>query len=241
MSKPYLAISIDHVATLRQARGTSYPEPIHAAATAELAGADGIVVHLREDRRHIQDRDIYLLSHTIGSRLNLKMALSDEMVNFAVELAPAMVTLVPESADELTSEGGMDVIANQARIEQAVEQLGERGVKVMVLVDADNEQIAAASEAGVDGIELHTGFYSEALDEEEVEEALDALSESADHAQSLELYVSAGGGLNYHNVAAIAAIDAINEINVGHAVVSRAIFAGLEKAIADFKAEVNRA
>lgn len=236
MKQTLLSVSIDHIATLRQARGTSYPEPVHGASVAELAGADGITVHLREDKRHIQDRDVYLLNHTIQTRLNLKMALSEEMVNFAQELGPHTVTLLPESADEVTTEGGLDVVADQARIAEAVAMLSERGIKVALFIDADTDQVDAAKAAGACAVSLHAGHYSEALDDEELQEELAEIVTAAEHAKSLDLFVSAGSGLHYHNVASISAVDAIDELVIGHSIVSRAMFDGMDSAVRDMKA-----
>ena len=167
MSKVYLGVNIDHIATLRQARGTNYPEPVHAAAIAENAGADGITIHLREDRRHIQDRDVYLLNHTLQTRMNLEMAVTDEMVKIACEVNPTYVCLVPESREELTTEGGLDVVGNQEKIAAAVEQLTEAGIKVSLFIDADKEQIDAAKAVKAPYIEIHTGHYADAVDEAE--------------------------------------------------------------------------
>lgn len=235
MKKTCLSVNIDNIATLRQSRGTNYPEPVHAASTAEMAGADGIVVHLREDRRHIQDRDVYLLNHTIQTRLNLKMALSEEMIKFAIELSPTMVTLVPETADELTTMGGLDVAANQQRIGEAVAQLQESGIKVSLFIDSVIEQVEAANATEAYGIEINAGHYSEALDDEELNEEIAEIKAAAELADSQGMYVCVGSGLHYHNAASLAAIDAIDELSVGHAIVARAVFDGLSKAIGDMK------
>lgn len=235
MSKTYLGVNIDHVAALRQARGTNYPEPVHAATVAELAGADSICVHLREDRRHIQERDVFLLANIVQSRLNLEIAVNQEMVAFACEVQPRSVCLVHESPEEATTEGGLDVASNLERITEAVAMLKESGIAVTLCVDPDKEQVDAAKQTDADSVELYTGHYAEGLDEQESLDELTLITEAADHAAGLGLSVSAGQGLNYHNVEAIAAIDSVTEINIGHAIVARAMFNGFESAIKEMK------
>lgn len=230
-----LGVNIDHVATLREARGTRYPDPVQAAIEAEQAGADGITVHLREDRRHVQERDIRLLVEVMQTRMNLEIAVTDEMLAFAGEIRPAHVCLVPERREELTTEGGLDVVGNLARVQQAVEQLSGHGCQVSLFVDADPRQIEAARDAGAPVIELHTGHYAEASGLEQ-ERALQRVREGAAYALKLGLVVNAGHGLHYHNVEPIAAIPGINELNIGHAIIARALFSGLAGAVSEMRA-----
>ena len=230
-----LGVNIDHVATLRQARGTRYPDPVQAAIEAEQAGADGITVHLREDRRHIQDRDVRLLAEVLQTRMNLEMAVTEEMLAFAAEIRPAHVCLVPERREELTTEGGLDVAGNLARIQQAVEQLAGHGCEVSLFIDADPRQIEAARDAGAPVIELHTGHYAETSGEQQARE-LQRISEGVAYARKLGLVVNAGHGLHYHNVEPIAAIAGINELNIGHAIIARALFSGLAGAVSEMRA-----
>lgn len=238
MSEPQrvlLGVNIDHVATLRQARGTRYPDPVQAAIEAEQAGADGITVHLREDRRHIQERDIRLLKEVLQTRMNLEMAITDEMLAFAEEIRPAHVCLVPERREELTTEGGLDVAGNLARVQQAVEELAGYGCEVSLFIDAEPRQIEAARNAGAPVIELHTGHYAETTGPQQTE-ALRRIREGVAYARKLGLVVNAGHGLHYHNVEPIAAIPGINELNIGHAIIARALFSGLAGAVADMRA-----
>jgi len=228
-------VNIDHVATLRQARGTRYPDPVQAAIEAEQAGADGITVHLREDRRHIQDRDVRLLAEVLQTRMNLEMAVTEAMLAFAAEIRPAHVCLVPERREELTTEGGLDVAGNLARIQQAVEQLAGHGCEVSLFIDADPRQIEAARDAGAPVIELHTGHYAETSGEQQARE-LQRISEGVAYARKLGLVVNAGHGLHYHNVEPIAAIAGINELNIGHAIIARALFSGLAGAVNEMRA-----
>lgn len=230
-----LGVNIDHVATLRQARGTRYPDPVQAAIEAEQAGADGITVHLREDRRHIQERDIRLLKQVMQTRMNLEIAVTDEMLAFAEEIRPEHICLVPERRDELTTEGGLDVAANLARVQKAVEQLSGYGCEVSLFIDADPRQIEAARNAGAPVVELHTGHYAEASGAEQGE-ALQRIREGVAYARKLGLVVNAGHGLHYHNVEPIAAIPGIHELNIGHAIVARALFSGLAGAVAEMRA-----
>ena len=230
-----LGVNIDHVATLREARGTRYPDPVQATIEAEQAGADGITVHLREDRRHIRERDIRLLKEVMQTRMNLEMAVTDEMLAFAEEIRPEHICLVPERRDELTTEGGLDVAGNLARVQKAVEQLAGYGCEVSLFIDADPRQIEAARNAGAPVVELHTGHYAEASGAEQGE-ALQRIREGVAYARKLGLVVNAGHGLHYHNVEPIAAIPGINELNIGHAIISRALFSGLAGAVADMRA-----
>lgn len=236
MSSILLGVNIDHVATLRNARGTRYPDPVHAAEIAERAGADGITIHLREDRRHIQDRDVRILRETLQTRMNLEMAVTDEMLEIALNTQPEFVCLVPEKREELTTEGGLDVLGQLDKVKAATEKLTAAGIKVSLFIDADREQIDAAKACGAPFIELHTGHYAEASNETEQQNELKKIAAAAAYASDLGITVNAGHGLTYHNVAAIAAIPEIYELNIGHAIVGRAVFDGLSKAVADMKA-----
>ncbi|MDX1391537.1 MAG: pyridoxine 5'-phosphate synthase [Rheinheimera sp.] len=231
----YLGVNIDHVATLRQARGTYYPEPVHAALMAEQAGADGITVHLREDRRHIIDRDVFVLRKTIATRLNFEMAVTDEMLAIATELKPHFACFVPEKRQELTTEGGLEVAGQLSRITDAVTQLREQNILVSLFIDADHAQIEAAAKAGAPYIEIHTGKYAETLDSGQQQAELKRISDAAAYAASLGLIVNAGHGLHYHNVQPIAAIAQMHELNIGHAIVARAVFSGLDAAVREMK------
>ncbi|GAC08644.1 pyridoxine 5'-phosphate synthase [Paraglaciecola chathamensis] len=230
-----LGVNIDHIATLRNARGTQYPDPVHAADIAERAGADGITVHLREDRRHIVDRDVALLRQTINTRLNLEMAVTDEMLDIALKTKPEFCCLVPEKREELTTEGGLDVVGNQQKIAQACKQLAEAGILVSLFIDADFAQIDAAVACNAPYIEIHTGQYAEAKNELEQEAELAKLVAGIEYADAKGLKVNAGHGLHYHNVKPIAAIEQIIELNIGHAIIARAAFDGLDKAVADMR------
>ncbi len=226
-----LGVNIDHVATLRQSRGTRYPEPIEAALIAERAGAAAITVHLREDRRHIQERDVRLLAEVLQTRMNLEMAVTDEMVAIAEELCPADCCLVPERREELTTEGGLDVVHQQARIAAACERLQAVGCQVSLFIDPDPAQIAAAAETGCRVVEIHTGHFADAPDPASRGRELRRIVEAVEQAGQAGLIVNAGHGLHYHNVTAIAAIAAVRELNIGHAIIARAIFTGLESAV----------
>jgi len=234
-SRVLLGVNIDHVATLRQARGTRYPDPVQAAIEAEQAGADGITVHLREDRRHIQERDIALLAAVLQTRMNFEMAVTDEMVAYAEQLKPAHVCLVPERREELTTEGGLDVCGNEARVQAAVERLAAGGSEVSLFIDPDARQIEAAKRVGAPVIELHTGHYAD-TDGDEQAQALKRIEVAVNYARKLGLVVNAGHGLHYHNVEPIAAIPGINELNIGHAIIARALFSGLAQAVKDMRA-----
>lgn len=230
-----LGVNIDHIATLRQARGTRYPDPVQAAIEAEQAGADGITLHLREDRRHIQERDVRLLADVLQTRMNLEMAVTDEMLDFAEEIRPANICLVPERREELTTEGGLDVVGNRARIQEAVERMSALGSEVSLFIDPDPHQIEAAKRAGAPVIELHTGHYADTQGAEQ-EQALARLREGCIYARKLGLVVNAGHGLHYHNVEPIAAINGMNELNIGHAIIARALFSGLAEAVREMRA-----
>lgn len=235
MQELYLGVNIDHIATLRNARGSHYPDPVHAAAIAEKAGADGITIHLREDRRHITDRDVELLSHTIETRMNLEMAVTEEMVNIAMRIKPAFVCLVPEKREEITTEGGLDVLGNKASVFSGVAKLQDAGIRVSLFIDADERQIETAHDSGAEFIEIHTGHYANLTDEQAIHVELEKLTHGIEYAQQLGLKVNAGHGLHYHNVKPIAAIEPLIELNIGHAIIARAAFDGLEKAVKDMK------
>ena len=236
MSSIYLGVNIDHIATLRNARGTKYPDPVHAAEVAERAGADGITIHLREDRRHIKDRDVHILRETIQTRMNLEMAVTDEMVDIALKTQPEYVCLVPEKREELTTEGGLDVVGHLEKVKLATKALSEAGIKVSLFIDADREQIDAAKACGAPFIELHTGHYADAENDDDQQDELKKIAAGASYAADLGIIVNAGHGLTYHNVAPIAAIPEIHELNIGHSIIGRAAFDGLHKAVADMKA-----
>ncbi|KZN67028.1 pyridoxine 5'-phosphate synthase [Pseudoalteromonas luteoviolacea] len=230
-----LGVNVDHIATLRQARGTSYPDPAHAAAVAEHAGADGITIHLREDRRHIQDRDVYVMAKTIQTRMNLEIAVTDEMLDIACEVKPEYVCLVPEKREELTTEGGLDVVGNQQKVTDAVEKLAAAGIKVSLFIDADKAQIDAAKATGAPYIEIHTGAYADAHSDNEQQAELERIREGVQYAHGLGIIVNAGHGLHYHNIKPIAEMPEIYELNIGHAIIARAAIDGLEKAVRDMK------
>ncbi|MCM2356661.1 MAG: pyridoxine 5'-phosphate synthase [Geobacteraceae bacterium] len=228
-----LGVNIDHVATIRQARGGAEPDPVAAAVLAELAGADGITIHLREDRRHIQDRDLRLLRQTVQTRLNLEMAATAEMVNIALAVRPDICTLVPEKRQELTTEGGLDVRGNLESITGAVHKLHEGGIPVSLFIDPDPDQVKAAEKAGADCVEIHTGSYAEAKDAEAVEAELTKIDNAVRLAATLGLGVNAGHGLNYANIRKVAALGGIEEYNIGHSIISRAVLVGLDRAVRD--------
>ena len=230
-SRVLLGVNIDHVATLRQARGTRYPDPVKAALDAEEAGADGITLHLREDRRHIQERDVRLLRDLLQTRMNLEVALTPEMLAFAQEIRPAHVCLVPERREELTTEGGLDVQGQVQRIRDAIAALPAS--EVSLFIDPDLQQIQAAKDSGAPVIELHTGRYAEAETQEEQAHELQRLARAVEFATGLGLVVNAGHGLHYHNVQPIAALPGINELNIGHAIVAQAVFVGFKQAVRD--------
>lgn len=231
--KTRLNVNVDHVATLRQARMGDEPDPVTAAAQAELAGASGIVVHLREDRRHIQERDLLLLRQTVRTKLNMEMAVTDEMIEIACETLPDVVTLVPEKRQEITTEGGLDVRGDTERIAAGIEKLKSSGLFVSIFIDPDPEQISASAQTGAHMVELHTGSYANARDETGMMMELDKIRKSTEDALSHRLRVSAGHGLNYVNVTAVSRIDGIEELNIGHSIISRAVLSGMEKAVRD--------
>ena len=236
---PRLGVNVDHVATLRQARRAIYPDPVTAAALAELAGADQITVHLREDRRHILDRDVEILRSTVQTRLNLEMAATDEMVRIALQVAPDVCTLVPERRQELTTEGGLDVVSQRAAIERVVRALRGGGRRVSLFVDPDLEQLRASRDVGADTVELHTGTYCDAPDDAR-EAELARLVAAAREGHRLGLEIAAGHGLHYTNVQPVAAIPEIVELNIGHAIVARAVLVGLERAVREMKEQIEK-
>ncbi|UBF29573.1 pyridoxine 5'-phosphate synthase [Kovacikia minuta CCNUW1] len=232
---PTLGVNIDHIATIRQARRTVEPDPVAAAVLAELAGADGITVHLREDRRHIQDRDVRLLRQTVRTHLNLEMAATDEMVAIALEIKPDYVTLVPERREEVTTEGGLDIVSQADRIAEVVDTLQEAGIPVSLFIDADPQQIETSAEVKAKFIELHTGQYAEAKDEASREKELKILAEGCGLAIAAGLRVNAGHGLTYWNVHPVACLPGMEELNIGHTIISRAVLIGLERAVREMK------
>lgn len=230
-----LGVNVDHVATLRQARGTRYPDPVQAAIDAEEAGADGITVHLREDRRHIQERDILVLMETLQTRMNLEMAVTDEMIAFAEKIRPAHCCLVPEKRQELTTEGGLDVVGNFQRVKSACERLAAAGIEVSLFIDADPAQIDAAVNCGAPVIEIHTGAYADAETNADMQAEFLRIKAGVEYGVTKGLVVNAGHGLNYQNVEPIAALAGITELNIGHAIVARAVFTGLKEAVREMK------
>ena len=226
-----LGVNVDHVATLRQARGTHYPDPLQAAKSAESAGADAITIHLREDRRHINDRDVEVINAAIDCRLNLEMAVTEEMLNIAERIKPSDCCLVPEKREELTTEGGLNVVAKLGIIDQACERLSNAGVRVSLFIDPELDQIDAAIRAGAPVIELHTGCYADAEDDNSRELELERIKKAVSYASKQGLQVNAGHGLTLENVIPIATLRDIRELNIGHSIISRAIFVGLEQAV----------
>ncbi|GAB4332899.1 MAG: hypothetical protein Kow0089_01130 [Desulfobulbaceae bacterium] len=231
-----LAVNVDHVATVRQARGTVEPDPVLAASICELAGASGIVIHLREDRRHIQDRDLHLLRQTVKTKLNLEMAATGEMLAIAAKTKPDMITLVPEKRKELTTEGGLDVSRNSKKIGKAIEKMRKAGIPVSLFIDPDAKQIKASREVGATFVELHTGRYCDAASEEEQDREFSLIEEAATAAAEAGLRVNAGHGLDYRNTRRIAALPQIEELSIGHAIISRAVLVGLDKAVREMLA-----
>ena len=230
-----LGVNIDHVATLRQARGTRYPDPVQAAIESEQAGADSITLHLREDRRHIQERDVLMLKDILQTRMNLEMAVTDDMLAFAERVQPEDCCLVPERREELTTEGGLDVAGQLPRIREACTRLQAAGIRVSLFIDADSGQIAAAAESGAPCIEIHTGHFADAGDTRQQAEELARIVEAVRQGVAAGLTVHAGHGLHYHNVKQIAAIPEIRELNIGHAIIAQAVFTGLATAVADMQ------
>ncbi|MBW5875218.1 pyridoxine 5'-phosphate synthase [Yersinia enterocolitica] len=235
MADLLLGVNIDHIATLRNARGTIYPDPVQAAFIAEQAGADGITVHLREDRRHITDRDVRILRETIQTRMNLEMAVTDEMVGIACEINPHFCCLVPEKRQEVTTEGGLDVAGQIDKMTVAVSRLSEAGILVSLFIDADMRQIDAAVAVGAPYIEIHTGAYADATSDLAQQAELVRIAKATTYAASKGLKVNAGHGLTYHNVQPIAALPEIHELNIGHAIIGQAVMSGLAAAVTDMK------
>ncbi|KHN92993.1 pyridoxine 5'-phosphate synthase [Pectobacterium actinidiae] len=235
MAELLLGVNIDHIATLRNARGTAYPDPVQAAFIAEHAGADGITVHLREDRRHITDRDVRILRDTLQTRMNLEMAVTEEMLNIACEVKPHFCCLVPEKRQEVTTEGGLDVAGQQEKIDSAVARLSQANILVSLFIDADKRQIDAAVASGAPYIEIHTGAYADAPDDETRQHEFERIRDAATYAAAQGLKVNAGHGLTYHNVQPIAALPEMYELNIGHAIIGRAVMSGLKDAVAEMK------
>ncbi len=228
---PFLAINVDHVATVRQARGGVEPDPVIAAGICELAGAEGIVVHLREDRRHMQERDVRILRETIKTKLNLEMANTPEIVAIALDVVPDMITMVPEKRQELTTEGGLDVVTNAKKITKTIAKMRKAGIPVSLFIDATSEQVKAAVDAGATYVELHTGKYSDATSEKEQEKEFHLIEEMSAQAFEAGLRVNAGHGLDYRNTLPIASLPFIEELSIGHAIISRAVYVGLDQAV----------
>lgn len=235
-----LAVNVDHIATLRQARGADYPDPVAAAVLAELGGADGIVVHLREDRRHIQDRDLYLLKRTVLSKLILEMAATTEMLEIAAEVRPDLVTLVPEKREEVTTEGGLDAAAQAETVSRAIDALHQQEIPVSLFIDPDAKQIEKARELGADMIEIHTGRFCEAKKPAEKAAAFADIETAAKKAKALELGVNAGHGICYNTIKAFTGLSEIDEFSIGHSIVARAALVGMEKAVREMRELVNR-
>lgn len=235
-----LGLNVDHIATIRQARGGSEPDPVTAAALGELAGAEGITIHLREDRRHIQDRDLEILRQTVQTKLNLEMAATDEMVGIACRVKPDQCTLVPEKRQELTTEGGLDVIANLQMVTDAVKQLQHAGIVVSLFVDPNPEQIRASQVSGTDAIEIHTGRYAEACSDEDKHHELAAIRNAVALGNELGLTVHAGHGLNYVNIIPLTRLSGIEEYNIGHSIISRASLVGIDRAVREMVALIRQ-
>lgn len=228
-----LGLNVDHIATVRQARGGNEPDPVTAAALGEMAGAEGITIHLREDRRHIQDRDLEILRRTIKSKLNLEMAATQEMVRIALKVKPEQVTLVPEKRQELTTEGGLDVIVNTKSISDAVKRLKEGGIVVSLFVDPDQEQVKTSIKTGADYIEIHTGAYAEAFGTPHMAGELEKIDTAIKLARKVGLGVNAGHGIDYYNIKPLASLGGIEEYNIGHSIMARSILVGIDRAVRD--------
>ena len=234
-SKVLLGVNVDHVATLRQARGTRYPDPVQAAMIAEEAGADGITIHPREDRRHIQDRDVFVMKETLQTRMNLEMAVTDAMVDLALKVMPEHVCLVPEKREELTTEGGLDVLGQEDKVRSVCERLGAAGIEVSLFIDPNKAQIDASRRCGAAAVELHTGAYAEHTLANKIAEEFSLIEQAAAHASEQGLIVNAGHGLHYKNTQIIAAIPSMNELNIGHSIIARAVFVGLKEAVVEMR------
>jgi pyridoxine 5-phosphate synthase len=230
-----LGVNVDHVATVREARGITEPDPVAAAVLAELGGADGITVHLREDRRHIRERDVRLLKETIKVPLNLELALAPEILDFALEIKPHSATFVPEKREELTTEGGLDVIGSRKRLEPVIESFKQAGIVVSLFIDPDPDQIEAAAAVGAEFIEIHTGRYCDAVCEQQMKEEFAQIEQASITAANCNLKVNAGHGRNYRNVGPIARLPEVRELNIGHSIIARAVYVGLERAVREMK------
>lgn len=237
---PILSVNVDHVATLREARKTNEPDPIAAAVLVELAGADGITIHLREDRRHIQDRDLKLMRQIIKTSLNLEMAATEEMIQIALDVKPDKVTLVPEKREEITTEGGLDVIKNQNQLKKVIQIFHDQKIPVSLFIDPEPDQVHTSKIVGSDGIEINTGKYSETKEDFEIEQEFKKIQNAADNAVKLGLTVNAGHGLTYKNVAKIASIKVIEEFNIGHNIIARAVMVGLDRAVKEMIKAINQ-
>ena len=237
---PLLGVNIDHVATVRQARQTNEPDPVHAAVLAELGGADGITVHLREDRRHIQDRDIRILRQMIRVKMNLEMAVEQEIVDIALDILPEQATLVPEKREEVTTEGGLDVVGNRDRVQRTTDQLQDRDISVSLFIDPDVAQVEASADAGVEAIELHTGAFADAATASLADAEFERIVTAGQAAIQRGLILNMGHGLTYRNVHRIADIDGVHELNIGHSIISHAVMVGLERAVREMKDLVAR-
>lgn len=231
----HLAINVDHIATIRQARGINEPDPVSGAAICELAGASGIVVHLREDRRHIQDRDVYLLRQTVKTKLNLEMGANKEIIDIALDVKPDMITLVPEKRQELTTEGGLNITSQKKKLSKTIEKMNKAGIPVSIFIDPDKKQIKAARDIGATFVEIHTGRYCDTTTEKEQDKEFQLISRAAETAFQMGLQVNAGHGLDFRNTGRIAALDTIEELSIGHAIISRAVFTGLDQAVREMK------
>jgi len=241
LGRVLLGVNVDHVATLREARGTRYPDPVQAALLAEEAGADGITIHPREDRRHIQERDVLILKETLQTRMNLEMAVTPAMIELASRVKPAHCCLVPEKREELTTEGGLDVLSQESKIKDACAQLITVDAEVSLFIDPDPKQIDASVRCGAQAIEIHTGHYADCTDPQELEKELNRIKFAVEYGIQQGLVVNAGHGLNYHNTFDIAAIKGINELNIGHSIIARALFTGLKDAVRDMQSIILRA
>lgn len=235
MNELQLGVNIDHIATLRQARGTKYPDPVEAAILAERAGADAITLHMREDLRHIQPRDVKLIKEVIQTKMNLELAITDSMIDFALEIKPEECCLVPEKREELTTEGGLDVSSNFDAVKNAITKLKSQGMEVAIFIDPDLQQIELSKKAGADAVEIHTGCYADAKDSRVKEKELLRIRQSAEYAAKLKLIVNAGHGLHYHNIKPIAKIKELNTLNIGHSIMARAFFTGITQAVEDMR------
>jgi pyridoxine 5-phosphate synthase len=229
-----LGVNVDHVATVREARGVRFPEPVAAAVLAELGGADGITIHLREDQRHIKERDVRIMKDTVV-RLNLEMSIAEEIVTVAEDVVPAQVTIVPERREELTTEGGLDVVANLKRLSEVISRLKQKGIQVRLFIEPDRETLEQSKKIGADGVELHTGRYANAEGDLDVRKTYHEINQAAVIAKNMKMHVAAGHGLTYTNIDPIAKLHEIEEVNIGHSIVARAVLVGMERAVREMK------